>query len=53
MSHKSRQDYVKLFREVRRSLIDEFGDIGVQKTVMMDFEVSSVILMFQYSRHGF
>lgn len=38
MSHKNEQEYDQLFAELRASLIQEFGDVGGEKTVMMDME---------------
>lgn len=41
MSHKSEDEYFALYSEVRTSLEAEFGNIGVEKTVMMDFEIAA------------
>lgn len=42
MSHGSKPTYVCLFKDLRKALEDEFGDIGVAKTVMFDFEVAAL-----------
>lgn len=30
-----------MFQEVRSALIAEFGDVGIPKTVMLDFEIAA------------
>jgi len=38
LSHKTKETYVRLFQDLRKALIDEFGDIGKDKTLMFDCE---------------
>lgn len=42
LPHKSQKTYIQLFREIRRALEEEFGDIGGRKIVMMDFEIAAI-----------
>lgn len=41
MPHKTKETYVQLFKEVRKALMDEFGNIGRDKTVFMDMELAA------------
>lgn len=41
LPHKKKETYVELFTQVRQAMIAEFGEIGGEKTVMMDMELEA------------
>lgn len=41
MPGKSEETYIELFSQIRQSLEEQFGSIGIHKTVLMDFEAAA------------
>jgi len=41
LSHKDEETYILLFEQLRKALMNEFGDVGPSKMVMFDFEIAA------------